>query len=195
MLKNSKYLIVFLTVLFLVVTVGCSKENVENDKKINSDSKVVTEQEKTANDNKKPVTEKSNTLKVYYANEDGTKLVSEVKIKEVPGEDKYTTVMKKLIAGTNEKGAVSIIPKGTKLRSVKVEKNIAYVDFSKELVKKFNGGSAGEIMLVGAIVNTLTEFPEIKAVQILVEGKEVDTISGHMDTSEPLKRFNDIIKN
>lgn len=192
MLKSSKYLIMLLTVFLLVVTVGCDKENNQNDKKINSDNKVVTEKEKTANDNKTSVADKSDTLKVYYANEDGTKLVSEVKTKAVPGEDKYTTVMKQLIAGTNEKGAVSIIPKGTKLRSVKVEKNIAYVDFSKELVKKFNGGSAGELMLVGAIVNTLTEFPEIKAVQILVEGKEVDTITGHMDTSEPFKRFNNI---
>ncbi len=195
MLKSSKYLIVILTVFILFLTVGCSKENNQNDEKINSDNKVVTEKEKKANDNKTAVVEKSDTLKVYYANEDGTKLVSEVKVKEVPGEDKYTTVMKKLIAGTHEKGAVSIIPKGTKLRGVRVEKNIAYVDFSNDLVKKFNGGSTGEIMLVGSIVDTLTEFPEVKAVQILIEGKKVDTIAGHMDTSEPLKRFNDIIKN
>jgi len=181
-----------LTVFVLFLTVGCDKENNQNDRKINSDNKVVTEKEKTANDTKTSVAEKSDTLKVYYANEDGTKLVSEVNIKKVPGEDKYMTVMKKLIAGTNEKGAVSMIPKGTKLRGIKVEKNIAYVDFSKELVKKFNGGSDGEIMLVGTIVNTLTEFPEIKAVQILVEGKQVDTIAGHMDTSEPFKRFNNI---
>ncbi|MBP2633550.1 MAG: Lipoprotein LpqB, GerMN domain protein [Firmicutes bacterium] len=192
MLKSSKYLIMLLTVFVLFLTVGCDKENNQNDRKINSDNKVVTEKEKTANDTKTSVAEKSDTLKVYYANEDGTKLVSEVNIKKVPGEDKYMTVMKKLIAGTNEKGAVSMIPKGTKLRGIKVEKNIAYVDFSKELVKKFNGGSDGEIMLVGTIVNTLTEFPEIKAVQILVEGKQVDTIAGHMDTSEPFKRFNNI---
>jgi len=192
MLKSSKYLIMLLIVFVLFVTSGCDKANNQNDKKINSDTQVVTEKEKTANDTKTSVAEKSDTLKVYYANEDGTKLVSEVKTKVVPGEDKYTTVMKQLIVGTNEKGAVSIIPKGTKLHSVKVEKNIAYVDFSKELVKKFNGGSAGELMLVGSIVNTLTEFPEIKAVQILVEGKEVDTIAGHMDTSEPFKRFNNL---
>ena len=32
-------------------------------------------------------------------------------------------------------------------------------------------------MLVGSLVNTLTEFPEVTSVLILVEGKEIDTIS------------------
>ena len=44
------------------------------------------------------------------------------------------------------------------------------------------------MMLTYAIVNTLTEFPEIKRVQILVEGKPVTSISGHMDLTEPLTR-------
>ena len=33
-------------------------------------------------------------------------------------------------------------------------------------------GSYGEMMLCYAITNTLTEFPEIKRVQILIEGKK-----------------------
>lgn len=44
------------------------------------------------------------------------------------------------------------------------------------------------MMLCYAITNTLTEFPEIKKVQILVEGKKVITLSGHMDLEDPLTR-------
>lgn len=194
MLKVSKYFIMILAIMFFVITAGCSKENGGNDEKVNPDNQVAMEQEKSAKDTKKIPADKNHNLKVYYANADGTKLIVGANVKEVAGEDKYTTVMKQLIAGTSDKEAVSIIPKGTKLRSVKIENGRAYVDFSHELIKNFNGGSAGEIMLVGSIVNTLTEFPEIKTVQILVDGKKIETISGHMDTSEPLKRFSDLIK-
>ena len=49
-------------------------------------------------------------------------------------------------------------------------------------------------MLVGSIVNTLTEFPEVKKVQILIDGTHVETLSGHMDLSEPLVRMTELLK-
>ena len=86
-----------------------------------------------------------------------------------------------------------VFPIGTKVLSLKVdEKGTAYADFSKELTKK-SQGSYGEMMLCYAIANTLTEFPEIKRVQILIEGKKVTTISGHMDVEEPLIRNKDFL--
>ena len=47
---------------------------------------------------------------------------------------------------------------------------------------------------MGAIVNTLTEFAAVERVQILVEGKKVNTLFGHVDISEPLGRSVAIIK-
>ena len=49
------------------------------------------------------------------------------------------------------------------------------------------------MMLCYAITNTLTEFPEIKRVQILIEGKKVTSISGHMDLEDPLIRNKDFL--
>ena len=81
-----------------------------------------------------------------------------------------------------------VVPIGTKVLSLKLDKNgTAYADLSKELAKK-GQGSYGEMMLCYAITNTLTEFKEIKRVQILVEGKKVITLSGHMDVEDPLER-------
>jgi spore germination protein GerM len=74
-----------------------------------------------------------------------------------------------------------------------VKDGLATVDFTKELTTRFVGGSTGEEMLVGSLVNTLTEFPEVTSVLILVEGKEIDTISGHLDTSVPFKRMGELL--
>ncbi len=81
-----------------------------------------------------------------------------------------------------------VIPVGTKVLSLTVDANgLAQANFSKEIAK--NGqGSYNEVMLTGAIVNTLTEFPEIKKVQILVEGEKVITLGGHIDIEDPLQR-------
>ncbi|WP_405383592.1 GerMN domain-containing protein [Phascolarctobacterium sp.] len=86
-----------------------------------------------------------------------------------------------------------VVPIGAKVRSLKIDKDgTAYADFSKELAKR-GQGSYGEMMLCYAIVNTLTEFPEIKRVQILVEGEKVISLSGHMNVEDPLMRNTDLL--
>ncbi len=125
-------------------------------------------------------------VKLYFPNDAGDGLGS-VKI-DVPSEDKYTAAVKELVSGTKEPGLTGIFPKDVKVLSVKVTGDLVTVDFSKELTRNFNGGSTGEQMLVSALVNTLTEFPEIKQVLILVEGQRIETIAGHLDTAEPFTR-------
>lgn len=129
-------------------------------------------------------------VKVYFSNEDATQLLPEER--KVKAGNQYEATIQELLAGPKQSNHVSVLPSSTKLRSVKVQGDVAYVDFTSGLVDHFNGGSGTEIMLVASIVNSLTEFPEIKKVQILVEGNPIDTISGHMDTSEPFKRMKNI---
>ena len=132
-------------------------------------------------------------ITVYRATPDAMYLVPEVH--QVPrNESPAKTAIELLMADPTIKDVVSPIPKGTELRKLLIKDGIAYVDFSDKIVKNNVGGSASELLLVGAIVNTLTEFPEIEKVQILVEGKTVETISGHVDISGPLSRSSTTIK-
>ena len=91
------------------------------------------------------------------------------------------------------KQLMDLFPPGTDVRSVKVEGDTATVDFNQNFASQ-GQGSFTERMMVNAVVCTLTEFPEIKKVKFLVEGKDIDTISGHMDLLEPLKRNPDVLK-
>lgn len=64
---------------------------------------------------------------------------------------------------------------------------IAYVDFARSFYDSSGGGSLGELHAVYGIVSTVTEsFPEIVAVQFLLEGEEMETLAGHIDLSRPL---------
>lgn len=134
------------------------------------------------------------TIKVYYPDEQGMKLIADKRTVTLDQQEKYTAAMESLLEGTTEKGQTNIIPKQAKLRSVKVENGTATVDFTGDLRKNFGGGSTGETMLVGSIVDTLTEFPEVKKVQILIDGKKVESLGGHMDLSQPLTRMADLLK-
>jgi germination protein M len=191
MRRSLKLIAVGSMLMALLISAGCDKDTKTVENQNSSSGQQVQEKDAVKKDNEK-VTAQTMSINVYFPNEDGTKLIA-VK-KKIETADKYTAAMQALMEGTGDKKEVSIIPKDAKLKSVKVKDGIAKVDFSKELVKKFTGGSTGELMLVGSIVDTLTEFPEVKAVQILVEGKSVETIAGHMDTSEPLKRMTEFLK-
>jgi spore germination protein GerM len=99
-----------------------------------------------------------------------------------------------LLRTSKENNLLSPIPKGTRLLNLSIKNNIAYVSFSKELKNNHPGGSIGEILTVYSIVNTITEFPDIKKVQILIDGAILETLVGHLDISEPLERDLSLIK-
>ena len=85
---------------------------------------------------------------------------------------------------------VSAVPPGTALRAVFIsESGEAFVDLSHDVVSSHSGGTLGELLTVYTLVNALTEnLPAITAVQVLVDGKEVETLSGHIDLRRPLAK-------
>ncbi len=83
---------------------------------------------------------------------------------------------------------LSPFPRGTRLRAVYLaDDGILFVDLSGEVTTEHSGGSLDELLTVYALVNALTtNVAEISAVQILVDGREVDTLAGHIDLRRPL---------
>jgi len=133
------------------------------------------------------------SVKVYFAMKSAQLLAAEVHPLKKDAQLLQKT-LELLVAGPKTPGLMPVIPADTKIRSVVVKDRVAMADFSRELVNKAYGGSTDEILAVAAIVNTLTEFADVEKVQILVDGKKVTTLAGHMDVSEPLGRSPDIIR-
>ncbi|MDD4237780.1 MAG: Gmad2 immunoglobulin-like domain-containing protein [Desulfotomaculaceae bacterium] len=88
-------------------------------------------------------------------------------------------------------GASRVLPPETIVRGISVKDGNASVDFSSEVLKA-NVGAAGEALGIQSIVNTLTEFPEIKQVSFWVDGKLDERTKdwwGHVGLyNQPFKR-------
>ena len=129
--------------------------------------------------------------RLFYVADDGTRLTSlerDVAYGE-SADEQAREIVAAQIAPVVEP-LVSAIPPGTTLRAVFVTKSgEAYVDLSREARVAHPGGTVDELLTVYTIVNALTvNLPAVTAVQLLVDGKEVDTLSGHIDLRRPLAK-------
>ena len=128
---------------------------------------------------------------LFYVSEDGQRL-TRVERDVAFGEgtvEQARQIVEAQIAPVAEP-LVSAIPEGTKLRTIFVtSRGDAFVDLSGEVSSKHPGGSFTELLTVYAIVNAVTaNLPTIQRVQILIDGKEAETLAGHVDLRRPLVR-------
>lgn len=93
-----------------------------------------------------------------------------------------------LVNGPKSSTLAPTVPREAQLLNLFVDSSgTAYVDFNWGLRDGLSGGAQGELYAVFSIVNTLaSNFVQITRVQILVEGTEIPTLAGHVDTRMPL---------
>jgi len=131
------------------------------------------------------------TATLFYGSEDGEALVAVRR--EVALAD-GTVPQARQILEAQLQGApapyASVVPEGTLLRAFyATERGDAFVDLTADVSTKHPGGSSTELLTVYAIVNAITaNLPSIQRVQILIDGREVDTLAGHVDLRRPLER-------
>ena len=129
--------------------------------------------------------------RVFYADEAGTGLQG-VEQEVLYGEGTAAQARRIVEAQIAPAPAphVSVIPAGTRLRTVFFTKaGEIYVDLSADLQTNHPGGTMNETLTVYALVSALTSnLPAVTGVQILIEGKEVDTLAGHLDLRRPIEQ-------
>ncbi|MDE6182373.1 MAG: GerMN domain-containing protein, partial [Eubacteriales bacterium] len=124
---------------------------------------------------------------LYFSDEEELSLVPENRLVEVKQRESLETqIVEQLILGPKEKGHFATIPAETKIRNIKTEGGICYVDLSNEFISKSTGGSSAELFTIYSIVNSLTELDEVNKVQFLIEGEKVSDYKGSLDISKPL---------
>jgi len=129
--------------------------------------------------------------RLFYVAEDGTKLAGIER--DIAYGEGATEQAREIVAAQIApvvEPLVSAVPRGTALRAVFLTRGgEAYVDLSREVVAAHPGGTLNELLTVYTIVNALTvNLPAVTSVQLLVDGKEIDTLAGHVDLRQPLAK-------
>jgi germination protein M len=132
------------------------------------------------------VEEETMTLKLHFVFNGKDLVVT----REVPATRAVgRAAIQELIKGhVGADGEHRVLPPGTQLKDLKILDGIAYADFSREFRDNHWGGLISEVDTIYSVVNTLGEFPTVRAVQFLLEGSPLSTIgAGAVDLREPVK--------
>ncbi len=134
-------------------------------------------------------------VQLYFSDSNERFLVAEKRY--IPREkaiaDQAGELVTALIGGPHT-DLVRTFPEGVEIKDITVKNETAYVNFGKNLSTLHPGGSASEMMTIYSLTNTLVEnIRGIKKVKMLVEGKELKTIKGHIDTRHPFSTNRELI--
>lgn len=141
-----------------------------------------------------PETEEKKYIKLYFSDLKSEKLIAEAR--EITVSQKETMemrVLKELVKGPVNPKLMKTIPAETKILSAETKEGICFVNFSQEFRTRHTGGSAGEMMTVYSIVNSLTEIDGVEKVQFLIEGQKKDVFI-HLIFNEPFSRDQELIQ-
>lgn len=169
--KKKMFKIVFISFIILIL-IGIIVILFLN-KKEKEEENVITEEYTPAEE----ITDeqvRQTIITLYYKQKETNTLMPEARLIDVKllAENPYLTLINLLIAEPKSDKLESCIATGTTVKSAQIKNDVVYVDFSSEFIENHPGGEEQEKQTIDAIVNTLTELNEVKAVRILINGEE-----------------------
>lgn len=130
---------------------------------------------------------------VYFTQveKDGTilrlKVNRAIAVSNSPLQDSLTVLLAGPTVEEQRRGIISLIPPNTRVLSSTIRGSTAYISFSEEF--QYNTyGVEGYAAQLKQIVWTATEFPTVKDVQILIEGRRVDYLGEGIWIGSPVGR-------
>jgi hypothetical protein len=127
-------------------------------------------------------------LRIFYPLDNRLQMVE----KRLPRRTKQTAIAEAVVeeyfSGPGN-GSASCIPPNVKLLGLyKDQEHILYVDLSDELRRNFQGSALSEYLLLKGLYESLiSNLQDVEDVKVLVEGKEIETMGGHVFLKYPLK--------
>ena len=128
------------------------------------------------------------TLRIYYPAGGRLQMEERKAQRKTPQMTAAEAVISEFLKGPVNV-SVSEIPKDTKLIGLyRGDDGMLYVDLSDEFRRNFSGDAAAEFLLLRGLYESLTSnVYDIADVKILIEGREIESLGGHLYLSYPLK--------
>ncbi len=126
-------------------------------------------------------------VELYFGTEDGYfRKEKRIIDGEITPENAYLLIDELIKGPENTEENLRVLPEGTTILNYSYNKDtkVATIDMGGKIREA--KGSMGEIFAVYSIVNTLADIEGIEKVQILVDGKILESLSGHIYLGEAL---------
>jgi spore germination protein GerM len=140
-----------------------------------------------------PVPVQTRDRAIYFTNvgSDGqilhSRVTRKIPVSDSPMQDALNVVLAGPTAEELSRGILNLIPQNTRILSATVRGSTAYISFSEDFL--FNTfGVEGYVAQLRQIVWTVTEFQNVKDVQILVEGRRMDYLGEGIWIGSPISR-------
>ncbi len=170
---------------------------VEGEEALDSKGKpvgILRESDLVINQESTPTQMPDTSFKIYFSNEDSEFLVPERRnINISSGDTAEKLIIEELMKGPKEASHFRTIPQEAKLLSIETKDGVCFVNFSKEFVDKFSGGTAEQQLAIYSIVNSLAELSTVERVQFLIEGEKKEEFHD-MVLNEPMVPNKGLIK-
>lgn len=133
------------------------------------------------------------TLKLYFANTNGDKLVSEtVDVRYNSNMSIEKVIVEQLIKGPKSEEMQAVIPSETKLLGISVRDGICYVNFNEGFLS--SNYSVDPMVALSSIANSIIEGGASNQVQISVNGETNVKFQDVVDLSKPIERNLEIVE-
>jgi hypothetical protein len=195
---------IFIALMIMLGITGCTTSTPSNGTPTNSQTNASSKQPQANNTQQPAATElpkqeqptekqeeeiKQKDVILVFSDDNLMENYKEIRsIKYKKEENLPTIALQAWKNGPQNKHLVSLLPKNVTIQSLKKEGDTAIVSLSPE-IKQANLGSTGEEMLLQQLATILSQFG-YKNTKVVIDGKEVDTLTGHMDTTAPIEPLN-----
>ncbi|UQZ32348.1 hypothetical protein C2I18_01555 [Paenibacillus sp. PK3_47] len=146
-----------------------------------------TEAPPAATDKPAAPEKQSRSITAYYTDPQQMDLVpGNATIEFSNDTEKYNEVFKSL----QNSGSEDLVPLwgDMELKSLKFTDGQVLIDIHKPIEAQL--GAGGEAMAISAIAQTFFQFEEVKSIDILLDGEQVESLMGHVDLEHPMTREN-----
>ena len=171
MKKNRKKIIAIITLILIIIGGIFIFNNISIENKVDEYQEYTPEQEISE--------EQMRQTKVilYFANSETGELESETKIVDANLliNEPYKEIMNWLMKEPQSSNLKKLIPEGTAMHDIKVEKSCAIINLSNEFLNYET--DENKLKIINSIVNSLTNLKEINSVKFLINGEENENLS------------------
>ena len=170
-MKRKKLVTIIILILTILLALFVYK-NVSIEKKQEDEYQDYIPQEEISEEQTRQT-----KVTLYFENIDTGELETEIRILDanILLNNPEKELMNLLIKGPQSSSLKSLIPEGTVLHDVKVEKSCAIINVSNECLNFEN--EENKLKMINSVVNTLTNLKEIKSVKFLINGEENEKLA------------------